>query len=137
MINRRNYVRYLMEVKVSIKSEGDNPKTMVGQVLDLSSIGWGALFKESIDMNTIIQFDLTANFLEEHLEGRAKIVNLKQQEVSDGKGFRIGVEFIEVNKNLVSRLISEQQRIAREEQGRVRGAEIKKQQPKDSDMGLF
>lgn len=137
MINRRNYVRYIMEVKVSVKSEGDASKTMVGEVLDLSSIGWGAIFKESIAINTIIQFDLTSNFLDEHLEGKAKIVHVSQQRESGGKGFRIGVEFIQADKGIVSRFISEKQRIARQEQIRVLEAERKKQQSQGSDIGPF
>lgn len=110
---------------------------MVGQVLDLSSIGWGALFKENIDINTIIQFDLTANFLEEHLEGKGKIVNVRQQKVSGGEGFRIGVEFIQADKDIISRFISEKQRIALQEQTRAMEAERKKQQSQSLDVGPF
>ena len=137
MINRRNYVRYIMEVKVTIKTEGDAPKTMIGEVLDLSSIGWGAIFKENIAVNTVIQFDLTANFLDEHLEGRGKIVHASRQGISGGKGFRIGVEFIQADKGIVSRFISEKQRIARQEQIMALEAARKKRQLQDSDIGPF
>ncbi len=137
MINRRNYVRYIVEGKVSIETEGDTPKTMVGQLLDLSSAGWGAFFKESIDVNTIIQFDLSANFLEEHLKGKGKIIHVTQQRISGSKGFRIGVEFIEADKDTVSRLLNEKQRIIRQEQVRVIEAEKKKQQSKALNIGPF
>jgi len=137
MINKRNYIRYLIEVKVSIKTEADTSKTITGQVVDLSSAGWGAIFKESIALNTIVQFDLSANFLEEHLEGKGKIVHVMQPEASGGKGFRIGVEFIEVNKEIVASFISENQRIIRQEQMRVREAERKRQESGASDFGPF
>lgn len=137
MINRRNYVRYIVEGKVSIKTEGDIPKTIVGQLLDLSSIGWGAFFKESIDVNAIVQFDLTLNFLEEHLEGKGRIIHVTQQRVSGGNGFRIGIEFTEADKEIVSRLLSEKQRLIRQEQVRIMEAERKKQQSKALDIGPF
>jgi len=137
MINKRNFVRYLMEVKVSIKVQGDAPRTMVGQVRDLSSIGWGAFFKESIALNSIVEFDLSANFLEAHLEGKGKIVYVRQEDSSGGKGFRMGVEFIEANKEIVSRLISENQRIVQQEQIRAKEAERKRRQSGDYDVGPF
>ncbi len=56
MINRRNSVRYIMEVKVSVKTEGDAPGTMIGEVLDLSAIGWG-LFLKKVSL-LILSFNL-------------------------------------------------------------------------------
>lgn len=137
MINRRNYVRYIVEGKVSIKTKGDTSKTMVGQLLDLSSAGWTAFFKESIDVNAIIQFDLTPNFLEKHLKGKGRIIYVTQQKISGSKGFRIGVEFIEADKEIISGLLNEKQRLIRQEQVKVIEAERKKQQSKALNIGPF
>jgi len=137
MINKRNYVRYIVEAKASFTTEGDASKTMVGQVVDLSSVGWGAIFKESIDTNIVIQFDLTTNFSQEHLEGKGKIIHVTEQKTSSGAGFRIGVKFIEANKEIVSRFISEGQKITQQERIREMEAERKEQQSKASDFGPF
>ncbi len=75
--------------------------------------------------------------MEEHLEGKGKIVNLRQQKVSGGQVFRIGVEFIQADKDIISRFISEKQRIARQEQIRDREAERRKQQSQGPDVGPF
>lgn len=111
MPNRRNFIRYVIEAKISFKTKADVSKIIQGRVLDISTIGWGAFFKENIDVNTVIDFDLAANFFEPHLTGTGKIINVTQYQDPSGNGFRIGTEFIEVDKELVLRFISESQRL--------------------------
>jgi hypothetical protein len=119
MANRRGSVRYTTKAKVYFKSEGGILKTIEGQLVDISFSGLGVFFKESIDVNTIIQFDLTADFMERHLIGKGKIIYATQQKTYAGNGFKIGVEFIEVNKEIVLMFISENQRkVRKEEEGR-------------------
>ncbi len=135
MANKRNFVRYNMDAKVSFKTKEDISKIIQGRVLDISTLGWSASFSQGIDINTIIQFDLTANFLDKHLTGLSKIVNVTQEKTSADTNFRIGVEFIEVDKELVLRFISENRRII-EAQKRKPELDIKKQWVSE-DVGPF
>jgi len=130
MPEKRSFIRYAVEAKICFKSEGDVSKAIEGQLLDISSSGLSGFFKESIDVNTIIQFDLAAISIGQHLIGKGKVVHVTEEKTYAGKGFKIGVEFLEVNKEIVLRFISENQRKIREEM-------IKKWQSKPVDDGLF
>ncbi|MEI6631960.1 MAG: PilZ domain-containing protein [bacterium] len=137
MANRRGFLRYTIKAKVCFKYEGNISKTIEGQLVNISFSGLGVFFKESIDVNTIIQFDLTANFIAEHLIGKGKIIYAAQQKTYEGNGFKIGVEFIEVNNEIVLRFISENQRKVREEQKRIIEEEKRRRQLKSTDFGPF
>lgn len=133
MINKRNFMRYVIEANVRFKTTANVSKDIQGQILDICSLGWGAFFKESIEVNTIIQFDLTTDLLDEHLKGSGRVVYTRQQKSTFGSGFRIGVEFIEVDKDTVLRFISEQQRVNQQRQAKAAQIQLRKQ----TDIGLF
>jgi PilZ domain len=119
MANKRGALRYPIKAKVNFKFEGGDSQAIEGKVLDLGYLGWSILLKESIAVNTIIQFDLSVDFLEQHLIGKGKIVNLTQQKTAVDSGFRIGVEFVEVDKNIILEFINENERIIKEERRRI------------------
>lgn len=135
MADKRGFVRHSIKAKVSFKFKGEALKTVEGQILDISSAGFGTFLKENIDVNTVVQFDLTADFLEQHLIGNGRIANVTQQKTVVGNSFRIGVEFTEVDKEIVSVFISENQRIINEEQARIEAE--RRRQIKSTDFGPF
>ncbi len=119
MFIKRNSLRYSIKAKGTFKSESGDSKVFKGDVLDLGYLGWSIFLKESVAVNTIINFDLSADFLAQHLIGKGKIVYVTPQKITNSIGYRIGVEFIEVNKNIVMMFINENIRIINEERKRV------------------
>ena len=126
MFIKRNSLRYPIKAKGTFKSESGDPKVFGGDVLDLGYLGWSIFLKESAAVNTIVQFDLSADFLAQHLIGKGKIVYVTPQKITNSTGYRIGVEFIEVNKNIVMMFINENIRIVHEE--RMRRDAVRKRQ---------
>ena len=111
MDNKRKFARYAIDAKACFKTLGNESKNLEGRVLDIGSLGWGAFFKENIELDTMIEFDLIPNFLNEHLVGSGKIVHMLPHKIGSINGFRVGVEFIEVDKNIVLRIINEKIRL--------------------------
>ncbi len=119
MANKRDFIRYVIDAKISFRTKKDESRVIQGQVVDISTLGWGAFLKESIDVGTIIDFDLTVNFFDTHLIGTGRIISVVQSKDSARTGFRIGMEFIEVDKVLVLKFISENQRMIEGQRKRV------------------
>lgn len=128
MDEKRGAIRHAAKASISFQAEGDNSKTIEGRLLNISHSGFSALLRESIDADTIIQFDLSAlDFIREHLTGKGKIVRVAQQK-TPGEYFIIGVKFIEHDKDTVLRFINTNKRIIwREEHDRIQ--RLKKKSP--------
>jgi len=119
MIVKRNSLRYFIKAKGFFKSESGDSKVFEGKVLDLGYLGLSIFLKESVPSNIIINFDISADFLVQHLIGKGKIVYVTQQKTIMGDGFRVGVEFMEVDKNIIIEFINENQRMINEERKRI------------------
>jgi len=106
MGEKRGYIRYALEGDITWKPEGDSSGAVKGRLLDISFSGVSVFLKESVDNNTIVQFDFSTNLIEHHFLGKAKIIHVKKQKLYHEDGFKIGLEFIEVNKGLVLSLVN-------------------------------
>jgi len=108
MLERRNYKRFIFENKIFLKFENDPAEFVEGELLDISFVGFSFFLKESANaaVQGIVQFD--APFLvEHHLVGRGKVVYVLQERLYEQKGFRIGLEFIEVDKEILLNSINQ------------------------------
>ena len=124
MADKRDFTRFTIEAKVTFKLEGDVPKTIKSQVVDISTVGWSSIVEESIDVNTIIQFDLISYASDQHLTGKGKITNVTQQKTIADNIFRIGVEFIEADKEAVLVFINEDLRRKKMQQPRNKSVDF-------------
>jgi len=97
MYDKRNYRRFSFENNIFLKFESDPGKIVEGKLLDISFVGLSIFFKESVDANTILQFDVPAS-IEQHLIGKGKVTYVKKHRLYAQDGFKIGLEFIEVDK---------------------------------------
>jgi len=134
---KRGYDRHAIQAKVWFSLEQDTKKTISGEVVDISFLGWGGLLNENIDVGTLIEFDLSVDFLEEHLLGKGQIVHVTELNTSEGKSFRVGVKFIEVKSEIVLDFIQiNKRRIDRELREAIE-AKRKKEQTGPKDVGAF
>ena len=115
MANRRSYIRYNQRGSVKIKTERDTPDIVKGDLIDICFMGFCVYLKEKIDINTPIQFELMAKLNHRPLIGRGKIKSIKEAPRYGVQGFRVGVEFTDVNKKEIEILINQiQSKIARD-----------------------
>jgi len=138
MPERRGFVRYIVEARVSFKTEKDSFKSIEGPVFDISSSGWSAFFKEKVAIDTIVIFDLTSTLFMQHLVGTGKVVHVTPQKLPFGKVFRFGVQYVHVDKGLVSEFISANQSIIRKEQRKLfEEGERRRERSKSDEHGFF
>ena len=135
MPDKRDSLRYAIEARVSFKCEGVDAKVFEEKVLDFGYLGWSIFLKESIPINTIIQFDLSVNFLAQHLIGKGKIVNVAPLKIALEDGFRIGVAFMETDKDIIIEFINENQRLIHVDRRRIEAE--RKRQRGFKDVGPF
>ncbi|MFH1191366.1 MAG: PilZ domain-containing protein [Candidatus Omnitrophota bacterium] len=104
MLDKRNYRRLNLENNILLKLESDPNKIIEGRLLDISFVGLCIFLKEGVNIDeivqAIVQFDVSG-FTEQHFTGRGKIVYAKPDRLYAQKGFRAGLAFIEVNKEMV------------------------------------
>ena len=104
MKDKRNYRRFSLENSILLKFESDPTKVIEGELLDISFVGVSIFLKESVSVDllvqTIVQFDFPSG-IEQHLIGKGRIIHVEKQKLYAENGFRIGVEFLEVNKGVV------------------------------------
>ncbi len=108
MQDRRKYQRFNLEDAVFLKFESDLAKIIEGKLLDISFGGLSIFLKESIELGAIVQAIVqfnSPNVLEKQLVGRGTVVHASQYSLNGQDGFRIGLEFIEVDKEIVINII--------------------------------
>ncbi len=78
--------------------------TLQGKLLDISFTGASIFLKESVNpqswVQTVVQFDV-ATSVERHFIGKGRVVQVKPHKLYAENGYRIGIEFIEVDKEVV------------------------------------
>ncbi|OGX16064.1 MAG: hypothetical protein A2166_05495 [Omnitrophica WOR_2 bacterium RBG_13_41_10] len=104
MLDKRNYKRFSYENSIFLKLEKDPSNIIEGKLLDISFLGMSIFLKENVNVDSlvqaIVQFDSPIS-LEKHLIGKGKVVYVKKQKFYAEDGFGIGVEFVEVDKEVV------------------------------------
>lgn len=104
MLNKRNYRRLSLDNNIILKFESNMGRVIEGRLLDISFVGVCVFLKESVNVEEIVQetvqFDISG-FTEQNFTGRGKIVYARPDKLYAQKGLRVGLEFIEVNKEVV------------------------------------
>jgi hypothetical protein len=133
MPDKRSYRRFSLENSIFLKFDQYPGQVIEGKLLDISFSGMSIFLKENIDpicvVQTLVQFDVRTS-VEQRLFGRAKVVHIKQSRLYAQTGFRVGLEFIEVDKETVLNILDRLESIIIEQIRRRNQAPRK-------DPGLF
>lgn len=104
MHDKRNYRRFSFENSIFLKFESDPTKIIEGKLLDISFVGLSIFLNGNVNgdslVQTIVEFDVLSP-LGKHLVGKGKIIDVGKYRLYAQDGFRIGVEFVEVDKEIV------------------------------------
>ncbi len=105
MQERRGYQRLILDGKIILKTESGNQR-IAGAYLENISFGGFAIYaQEKIETDKIVVFELMTPSLEQPLvgKGRIKYVNPLKKHKTDF--FTMGIEFTDINKDMVVHLI--------------------------------
>ncbi len=109
MQDRRNYIRYIISGTVNLKFPGDSPPSLKADLADIGFIGFSIYWHELIELGQIVQFEINTEFRDTPLIGKGEIKNIAEVIENESLIYKIGIEFIEVEQDIVLKLINSQQ----------------------------
>lgn len=110
MNDKRKYQRFSFENNIFLKFENDPARTIEGRLLDISFGGLSIFSNEAVDIGAIgqtsVQFG-TSSSVEKQLVGKSKVIHVSPHKLYMQDGFRLGLEFMEVDKKFVLNIINQ------------------------------
>lgn len=108
MQERREYQRFSLNDSIFLRFESQPEKIIKGELLDISLGGLSIFLQENVNLGaiveTLVQFDYLF-FAEKKLVGKGRVIHATEYELYEQNGYKIGVEFIEVDKKIVANII--------------------------------
>lgn len=119
MQDRRNYIRYVISGTVNLKFSGDSAPALKANLDDIGFIGFSIYWQELIALGQLVQFEINTEFMDTPLTGKGKIKNIAEVIENESLIYKIGIEFTEVEQDVVLKLINCHQAkiISEEEKG--------------------
>ena len=123
MRENRGFERLLLDGDVHIKIEKDGQVRSLKAFLDnICFDGFAMCLKETIEPDTVIEFHIIAQALDEALIGKAKIRHVTQPYPTPL--FTTGVQFTEVNLDMVAHMINRLQAKINQERQKKKQANL-------------
>lgn len=108
MQEKREYQRFSLNDSIFLRFENEPEKVIKAELLDISLGGLSIFLKENAELGatveTIVQFDYLVS-AERKLVGKGRVAHVTKCELFEQDGYKIGVEFIEVDKEIVTNII--------------------------------
>jgi hypothetical protein len=125
MQDRRGFDRLKLDGNVSIKSENGRPMDFKAFLENISFVGFGMYSAHKVDRDSIVEFELSSQPLDQPLTGTGRVKYVVEPAASRSAFYNMGIEFIDTNKDLVTYLIKKvQAKMAEDARGRSHTAHI-------------
>lgn len=106
MPEKRSYLRFALKGNITLRPE-DNPARIIkGDLVNICFLGFAANLKENIGTGMTVQFELTTSLLKVPLTGKGKIQYMKRITVDNAPLLRVGVTFIDIDKDIIMRILN-------------------------------
>jgi c-di-GMP-binding flagellar brake protein YcgR len=106
MQEKRQYLRFNTKGSVLFKTKEAQPRYIRGELVDISALGMAVYSQDKIEVGINAQFELKLEIIDSLLIGECKIKYLLEIRKETLQAFRIGVEFIEIEKKNILYIIS-------------------------------
>jgi len=106
MQERRQYIRYDIEGDVLIKTEGDVLSSINGNLADISFGGLSIYIPEKIPEGSVVKFELLTKLSNKPVTGDGKILYVKEIKKYDRSVYRVGVEFMDIDKKSIQHILT-------------------------------
>jgi len=110
---KRSYIRYQIQGKIiltlntTVDPANPGSRAIEGELVDVSFSGICAIFKEKIEKDAVVGFDFTPESYWLQITGTGKVMNACETKRYGLTEYRIGVEFVEVDRDLVKDLVNQ------------------------------
>jgi len=105
MQERRKYIRYDIEGNAILKTRVDASGSIKGDLVNIGFEGMSVSVQEKIAEGSDISFELTTKLYDKPIIGEGKVVYVAEDTVSNSNVFRIGVEFIHIDKKAIQYIL--------------------------------
>jgi len=112
MPEKRKYLRLAVKGNIALHPESDPAQTFKGELVDVGFSGLGAIFKELIETDLIVQFkcEIKIEFKTGNVKipfsGKGIIVNVRDMIKNNIRSYRCGLKFIDMEKEIITRLLN-------------------------------
>ncbi len=106
MSDKRSHIRFISSGTVKIKTEGDAPKILEANLIDIGFRGFSVNLEENIGAGTIVQFELITAAWKTPLTGRGKISHVVESSKYGNQILRHGVQFVDVSEDTMLLLLT-------------------------------
>jgi hypothetical protein len=105
MKERRQYIRYDIEGNAILKTRVDAPGSIKADLVNIGFQGMSLSVQEKIAEGSDVTFELTTKLYDKPVIGEGKVVYVKEDTVSNGNIFRLGIEFIHIDKKAIQYIL--------------------------------
>jgi hypothetical protein len=106
MPEKRSYLRFALKGDITLHPE-DNPSRIIkGDLVNICFLGFAANLKVNIGTGMTVQFEITTSLLKVPLTGKGKIKYMKRITVDNTPLLRVGVTFIDIDKDIIMRILN-------------------------------
>jgi c-di-GMP-binding flagellar brake protein YcgR len=106
MQERRRYIRFTDEASVILKPENNSLSNIKSDLVDISISGMGVFSQENIEIGTKVTFEIITKLWDGPITGEGKVIYVKQIARQDKNVFRVGIDFIKIEKETVKCVIN-------------------------------
>lgn len=106
MPEKRSHLRFALKGNITLHPE-DNPTRIIqGDLVNICFLGLAANLRENIGTGMTVQFEITTSLLKVPLPGKGKIQYIKRIKVDNAPLLRVGVTFIDIDKDIIMRILN-------------------------------
>jgi len=106
MPEKRSYLRFALKGNITLRPE-DNPARIIkGDLINICFLGLAANLRENIGTGMTVQFELTTSLLKVPFTGKGKIQYMKRITVDNTPLLRVGVAFVDIDKDIIMRILN-------------------------------
>jgi c-di-GMP-binding flagellar brake protein YcgR len=103
---RRQYERIMLRGEATLRAEDGTTYLGTAPLRDISSGGFCVFGQEGIEAGRIVGFDLTLQMFGDILSGKGRVCYAKAAKANEPGASRVGIEFTDVNRDLVAYMIN-------------------------------
>jgi len=105
MPEKRHFDRLRLDGNVQIKSDNSQILEIRAFLENISYVGFGMYSTQKFMPESVVDFELTAQQLDRPISGKGRVCYLVDSASERSPFYRMGVEFIDTNKDAVTYLI--------------------------------
>lgn len=130
MQEKRGYVRYLINGRVNLIFDNKDSTILKVDLVEIGFIGFSIYTPDKLELGKIVQFEIMTELMDNSLIGKGEIKDIAQVTENEVLVYRVGIEFIDVEKNDILKLININQ-------AKIIAETEKQHRQKPSDFGPY